>query len=264
MNWNPQLHYPNANGAQLPNLFTSPPVYPHSNTTFVRPTSFETSPSPFDVDQFLTDIQNRSAREINSERAVFSSPISVPASPLPSFIDRENERRDNRTRYDFNQDVLDTVIDTIYLRLYPTDIWESARLTAKQIVDQYFKRRSSKKMPFHYKLYNALQITTQHPELVPVFGAQWVTDTVFKIYRLPFANLLGVGSINGALFNKQGSLPTHGFLTVFPQTVYGINPRMISDVDNDSVRMFRHASPYFHINATESELAKCRWKNPRN
>jgi len=163
-----------------------------------------------------------------------------------------------------NNPLLDTMIDTVFLSLYPKDIWASGKMTARQIIDQFFKRRSSKKMPFHYKLYNALQITNHNSQLVPLFGAQWVSQNVFKIYRMPFARILGVASINGALFNKQGSLPTHGFVPVNPQTVFNCDSPLIRDVDNDSVRLFRHHSAFFHMGATEQDLAKCRWKNPRS
>lgn len=262
MNWNDNCVFlDNQNSSvQTHSPFTIPPPLQYNSDS-----NSAMAFSPFDVDRFLTDISKRTFKETTTERVAYSSPgpLSMPTSPLPAPTQNQTEQNENRQRYEYPPGVMDTIIDTIYLRLYPTDIWDSSRLTAKQVVEQYFKRRSSKKMPFHYKLYNALQITSQHPNLVGVFGAQWITDTVFKIYRLPFANLLGVASINGALFNKQGSLPTHGFLTVFPQHLYGIRPHLIADVDNDSVRMFRHISPYFHINATESELTKCRWKNPR-
>ena len=256
------------------------PSFGNSRAVQIFPSlaSFGTQPSPFNVDHFLSQIQGRST-SFNSapiENQVSSLPCSVPASPIqydtdysprPNFLQNSEMKKEQKLP---SQDIpiqqnplLGTVIDTILLRLYPTDIWSSGRLTAKDIIEQYFQRRSSKKMPFHYKLYNALQITANHPELIPIFGCQWITMNIFKIYRVPFANLLGVGSINGALFNKQGSLPTHGFIAIPPASLYGIDPRLIEDVDNDSVRLFKHTSMYFHTNATEQDLNKCRWKNPR-
>ena len=242
--------------------------------------TYDTQPSsPFNVDLFLSQIQGRSHNfhSAPTQRGIYSLNYSLPTSPLqldaPIFKhnsllseeDKDISFRDSPQDQSFSQNpALNTVIDTILLHLYPTDIWTSGRLTAREIVERYFQRRSSKKMPFHYKLYNALQITAHHPELIPVFGCQWITVNIFKIYRVPFAHLLGVGSINGALFNKQGSLPTHGFISIPPQSLFGVPPKLLEDVDNDSVRLFRHNSMYFHTNATEQDLNKCRWKNPRN
>jgi hypothetical protein len=240
---------------------------------------FATQPSPFNVDDFLSQMQGKTStfNSAPTENQVASLPCSLPPSPIQyetDYSNRESYTQISTMKKDssliahntaiMQNPALDTVIDTFLLRLYPTDIWSSGRLKARDIIEQYFQRRSSKKMPFHYKLYNALQITAHHPHLIPAFGCQWITANIFKIYRVPFANLLGVASINGALFNKQGSLPTHGFVSLPPSTLYGINPRLIEDVDNDSVRLFKHVSVHFHTNSTEQDLQRCRWRNPRS
>ena len=254
-----------------------PPTYSTSKSNPILPPLVNHSNSPLNVDQFLSQIQGLSTNFHSApmQKTFYPLQYSLPASPMhfetPVFISHPtafaNEEQDLHVRQEQpmgHSPVLDIIIDTNLLHLYPTDIWTTGRLTAKEIVEHYFQRRSSKKMPFHYKLYNALQITAHHPELIPIFGCQWVTTNIFKIYRVPFARLLGVGSINGALFNKQGSLPTHGFISIPPQSLYGITPKLLEDVDNDSVRLFRHTSIYFHTNATEQDLTKCRWKNPRS
>ena len=228
---------------------------PYMNPSFQQPK--QALMLPIDLDKFLKDMKN------NSNLSILTAPyLRVQTYHLPEKIQKASfSPLIPRERIQVSYSLQDTVIDVKLLKLYPSDIWSSQTLTIQQLVEQFFRKRSSKKMPFQYKLYNALQITAQYPELVSILGIQWITFNIFKIYRVKFAQLLGVGSINGALFNKQGSLPTHGFIQINPQTLAGLPG--IEDVDNDSVRLFKHNTNYFHLNSTELELQRCRWQDPR-
>jgi hypothetical protein len=79
----------------------------------------------------------------------------------------------------------------------------------------YFTRRNGVARQFEYKLYNALCITLAFPEAYEFVGAIWISDTVMKINSQVFANLLGIHTVQGGLFHKQGNFSRHEFLPVF-------------------------------------------------
>lgn len=226
-----------------------PPVFPTYHTpSFANPNSQLFAPpiegGSANLDRFLMIMRQRSAGIPTIEPL---HPIELPSPTAPLLYD-----------------LLNTEVYPQKLNLYPSSIFKQTPITVRQLIDTHFKRRSSKKMPFHLKLFNALQLTTDNPNLVPLLGVKWITDRVFKLYREPFAKIIGVSSVNGSLFNKQGSFPTHGFILVsrFEHQLQ-VNEDL-SDVDDETIRLYRHNSENFHQNATEEELNSCRWRSPRD
>jgi hypothetical protein len=47
---------------------------------------------------------------------------------------------------------------------------------------------------------------------------RWVTDCVFLVQKVIFAQLLGVRTIDGSFFHQEGNFPSHGFVELaFPE-----------------------------------------------
>ena len=112
-------------------------------------------------------------------------------------------------------------------------------MSLNDLRDMYFTRRNGAARQFDFKLYNALCITMKHPDAYKFVGAIWVTQTVMKINSQIFANLLGIHSIQGGLFHKQGNFSRHGFMHVYKQSTMNLqkNP-LCDDVDDYNVRLF--------------------------
>ena len=60
-----------------------------------------------------------------------------------------------------------------------------------------------------------------------------------KIHSEIFATLIGINTIQGGLFHKQGNFPRHGFLHIYKNSLVElINNPNCKDVDDHTVRLF--------------------------
>ena len=103
----------------------------------------------------------------------------------------------------------------------------------------YFMRRNGFSRQFDFKLYNALCITKKYPSSYLYVGAKWITNNVMKINAQVFASLLGIHTIQGGLFHKQGNFSRHGFQHIFKQSspLFSELPDC-EEVDDYNVRLF--------------------------
>lgn len=99
------------------------------------------------------------------------------------------------------------------------------------IVKEFFRSRMTKYTKFQYKLFDMLRLSLIYPKLGDLLGCSWINDKVFMIEKNAFACALGIRTIEGSLFHKQGNFPCHGFIdcthTIFSQA-------------NDGIRYFTH------------------------
>ena len=117
----------------------------------------------------------------------------------------------------------------------------------------YFPKRSSKKLRFEHKLWNALALTKRYPELADVIGIVWETSTVIRVDKTAFGSLLGLTKPTAALFNPQGSFRSHGFSEV-------LEPGKANDPEA-TARYFVHDSGTFTKYSTADAMLKlCKWK----
>lgn len=144
----------------------------------------------------------------------------------------------------------ETFIHPIDYDFRPKEEWEDKKLSLSYIEENHFKVRSSRKLHFEHKLWNALMITKLRPELFPIIGVKWVTSEVIKIDKDIFGRLLGLTRPTAALFNPQGSLASHGFVEV------DIDEK---DEPGKSVRYVRHKQGTFNSTSGPEELSNCKW-----
>jgi hypothetical protein len=110
----------------------------------------------------------------------------------------------------------------------------------------YFTRRNGLSRQFVFKLHNALRITMKFPQAYEFVGAIWVSPAVIKVNAPAFAALLGVKTVQGALFHKQGSFSRHGFTPVLRHGSADLTTASdCDDVDDYNVRLYTDRSRKF-------------------
>jgi len=156
------------------------------------------------------------------------------------------------------------LIDPIALQFIPKNTWSSLKpMSIQNLRDTYFSKKNSVSRRFEHKLWNALRITSTYPNLVKHIGVVWVTDTVIKVYKFPFAKLLNISCVDGGLFHKQGNFTRHGFTDLSENEAKSeISEQDLNDVDYREVHLISHNNGSFNSNAAEESICNCRWNDP--
>ena len=148
------------------------------------------------------------------------------------------------------------------LNFIPVSSWTNESMTFGMLVATFFRKRNSTHCKFPFKLYNDLKITEVYPEFIPHIGVQWVTDTIIKVDREPFARLIGVKTVEGGLFHQQGNFPSHGFVELpFKESDQLSRSLQFGPADLSIVRYVTHVAGKFIKGCTEDDLDQCRWSN---
>ena len=152
-------------------------------------------------------------------------------------------------------------INPFRLGFLPTEIADDKMISLSELMKTHFQTRSTKKIRFEHKLWNALCITKSNPIMFNVVGVMWITNTIMKVHRTVFANLLGITKPTAALFNIQGSFPSHGFVEVdINEARSQVDPFQLVDVDGIQIRLFKHEHLQFTSSSGIECLLNCRWK----
>jgi hypothetical protein len=107
---------------------------------------------------------------------------------------------------------------------------------------------------------NAIKIVEYNSAYFDLVGVTWVTDDVLKIDKVKFARLLGIRTIDPALFHKQGNFPTHGFVELcFDNAKKMLTAEELMGVDFDVVRLVTHEAGAFTKQSTTDAEKKCKW-----
>jgi hypothetical protein len=152
------------------------------------------------------------------------------------------------------------------LGFLPTSYWLDVDASLGDLVSKFFQRKSNANCRFPHKLFNALAMADSDPNMFHLLGVKWVTDRVFKVDKLIFGRLLGIGAIDGGLFHRQGNFPSHGFAEVSPAEVPGARALAdLRDVDHDRIRLLYHPGGGFIKASDEDSVTRCRWvsENPK-
>lgn len=154
-------------------------------------------------------------------------------------------------------------IDPQALHFIPENAWTSQNVSLQFLYTDYFGRKNNVNRRFEHKLWNALRITSAFPNMTKLVGVVWVTDTVMKVYKHPFARLLNITAIDGALFHKQGNFTRHGFVTLNDTEAKAkVPPEHLHDVDFRDVLLLTHRTLQFTMLSGEGNISTCRWDNP--
>ncbi|EAY03415.1 hypothetical protein TVAG_043610 [Trichomonas vaginalis G3] len=154
------------------------------------------------------------------------------------------------------------VLDPVSLGFIPS-IWKNKPVSLANLRESYFSKKNNVNRRFEHKLWNALRITQLYPNYLPVVGVEWVSNEVIKVYKHPFAHLLGISAVDGGLFHKQGNFTRHGFVEVTEEEIKNtINQTALSDVDHRDVHIVSNKEGSFTANSTEESINTCKWVNP--
>jgi hypothetical protein len=125
------------------------------------------------------------------------------------------------------------------LKFVPESEWKAQSYSLTELRNSFFTRRNGIGRVFPIKLYHALLITKEFPDAYFYTGVIWVTNTVFKVNAALFANLLGIHSVQGGLFHKQGNFTRHKYSQIMIQSSpeFAAMPEC-SDVDDFYIRLF--------------------------
>ena len=227
----------------------------------VSPVSYETS--------FLVPKQANIAKTEDSFFTFSSKPITEDAIP------KENKKEDVPVHEEpvveppiqqpvkeetveikeIAKDINTLAIDPISLKFIPEDQWSSHQnVNFCTLQSSYFSKRSSKKLRFEHKLWNALILTKNYPYLYSVIGVIWETNTIIKVDVNVFAKLLGISKATSALCSPQGSFPSHGFSELLDE-----KHKRISLSETENIRFYEHESGKFRADSTISDLEQCKW-----
>jgi hypothetical protein len=192
----------------------------------------------------------------------FNNPRLLPLAPeMPGFPLQSASDSD----IEFQSACLerDLTFNPRELGFLPT-VWPDRQATFGELVHNFFRRKSGTQTRFLHKLFNAIRISDTDCSYFNLVGVQWVTDRIIKVDKNKFARLLGIKSVDGALFHKQGNFPSHGFTEVTPTEAQRLVPHEeLEDVDFENVRLFVHEGGAF-LKGCGSEIEReCRWVNIR-
>jgi hypothetical protein len=132
-------------------------------------------------------------------------------------------------------------------------------VTFGDLVAKFFHRKNNPNCRFPHKLFNALAIVDRQPTMFHLIGVQWVSDKVFRVDKLVFGRLLGIGSIDGGLFHRQGNFPSHGFAELPSADIARLGIPELADIDHDRVRLLYHKRNTFTRTSSEEAVTRCKW-----
>ena len=217
------------------------------------------------TDSFLKKFINSEG----NEASIFIERSNFIACPVHESRYNTNIIQDNSYSFqygNFSQPQVEERVSLIYINcaklgFLPSERAEDYDMSIPEIIRKHFQVRSTKRIRFEHKLWNALCITKRYPQLFSVFGVEWITGTILKVHRTIFAQLLGITRPTAALFNSQGSFPSHGFVEI-DQDDKAMKESGISLYDSDGahIRYLVHSSGLFTAYSGIDSLVNCRWK----
>lgn len=143
---------------------------------------------------------------------------------------------------------------------FPARAWKNESVTFLDMRADHFDGKGKKRARFEYKLWNALQITRQSPDLYRYVGVIWLSERVIQVNRRLFGDLLRLEKCTSALFNAQGSLPTHGFHELSIKDIQVIGIRTYDDPKD--CRFFYRPDGLFRFGSNENDIKGCKYTKP--
>jgi len=150
------------------------------------------------------------------------------------------------------------------LGFVPHSEWGGGDCDVRSVISEHLGRRSTQRVRFEHKLWNALSLTRCLPHLFLFIGVMWINPFVIKVDREVFGRAMGLSRPNVSLFNPQGSFRTHGFreVSVCEALRCGVCPDQLWSVDEVKVRLFAHNLGSFNA-LSALDMSACRLAEPR-
>lgn len=160
------------------------------------------------------------------------------------------------------------IINAKSLGFIPQCAWISPNtscITFGALVENFFRKRNSIHCKFPDKLYNALKLSDACPEFREHLGIQWVNDFIIRVHRTNFARLIGIKTVDGALFHQQGNFPSHGFVELsFEESDAISRANGFGPCDLRVVSFVKHSCGLFTRYSREVTVGQCKWTNQSN
>jgi hypothetical protein len=196
---------------------------------------------------------------------VFKGITGSPLLPVARSLSPNQRTVPDFTESDFeafchNPDVVFNPRELGFLPLH----WPDGARTFGELYARFFKRKNTSRSRFLHKLFNALKIGEIDPRCREFVGVEWVSDDVLRVNKTKFARLLGIKTIDGSLFHRQGNFPSHGFVELtMAEARRMLQPDLLRDVDFDEVRLVRHEPRVFVRGCGPEVDLACKWINGR-
>lgn len=203
----------NSDKCNLPDIFSTCPSL-RRQYDFIKQTEIISSPSAF----------------------VYDKANTVPRFSYPRQIRRNEDPPDNAA---LKFDIHSHIINPRELKFIPHSEWSNQIYSLSDLHQIFFRKRNGLGRMFPIKLYNALLITKKYPESFKYIGVKWVGKDLILVNSKTFAALLGIRSVQGGLFHKQGNFSRHNFLQVMRTSIK--DSALISlcrEVDDFNVRLY--------------------------
>jgi hypothetical protein len=251
------------------------PELPEGLPPLTRDEEFITPPARPPSDPFQFTFHQRYDSQPNRMPPPRVEPDSIPAtqpSTAPktlSFSRRSHGPRQISGAVD--QEFLKLALDPsvtfnpLQLGFIPQSVWtDSKDVKFGDLVTDFFQRKNNANTRFSHKLYNALRITASDPFYFDFIGVDWISDIVLRVDKRIFAQLLGIKTVDGSLFHRQGNFPSHGFVELTSaEAAELLNPADLMGVDFDVIRLLVHEERVFVRDATLEAIENCRWTAAR-
>jgi hypothetical protein len=151
------------------------------------------------------------------------------------------------------------------LGFLPEAVWPDEETTFGDVVYRFFQRKNNANCRFSHKLFNALKLAELNQVYSELTGLYWLNDIILRVDKRSFARLLGIQSVEGALFHQQGNFPSHGFFEIGSgdREQYCPPDLDLTGVDFHNVRLLFHTENQFRRGCTGHDIEQCRWANNR-
>ena len=198
---------------------------------------------------------------VNDQNLVLNGSHTRFINENPNNIEHKPNSTDNDHAFR-SLSIYNLYINPWRFRFQPFGQWENKQISIFALLKTHFQTRSTKKIRFEHKLWNALQLTSAYPELYNVLGVMLVTPQLIKADRDKIGAAFALTKPNAALFNQQGAFPSHGFIEVSQSasiSKYKALPYLVENVDEMKVRLYAPKDPMISL---FEHLQSCHWNSP--
>lgn len=131
------------------------------------------------------------------------------------------------------------------------------------VVVHYFHKKNNSNARFPHKLYNAICLGIAFPEYMKFIGVAWLSRSVIHVSKNRFARLLGIKTVDGSLFHRQGNFPSCGFVELScAEIIAQFGEAKLNSMDCDVDKLVRHSQGIFVRDGdVQKILEMCRWKS---
>ena len=156
-------------------------------------------------------------------------------------------------------------INPYQIGFIPHNYFRNEFYTFGSIVGDYFQKKNNPNCRFLHKLYNAIKLGEAYPEYLNYVGVSWISKEVIQVSKYRFARLLGIKTVDGSLFHRQGNFPSFGFVELTGDEIvkeFGI--QKLNYLDFDVEKLLKHEEGIFVRNGDiDKILEMCKWTSSK-